>query len=423
MHSVSVLKKPAPLIINDPVYDFIRLPYSFHPILSHRYFQRLRNIRQLGLADYVYPAATHSRFQHSLGTAHLMQCAFDSMAAKTATRILKNERTRDVAVAAALLHDIGHTPLSHTLEGHLLPCQHKDLSVLLAEDLQNSLATAGHTWLANVVTEAIRVLEDKGAVYLRQLLASQLDVDRMDYLYRDSFFTGVLEGKVGIHRIINTLQLVRTGGAYQLAVEEKGRSNVESFLYARHLMYEQVYHHKTVLSVEVLIQRIIERAKHLAKTAVCVVPGVLFALLQRVDDKVDVTHYLDDFVQLDDVDVWGLVKWGVHCKTDKIFSILCRMLMTRELFHVASYACEEEATYAYNKVHANTTDRGFTAEEADYFCGHQAVSTTYYAKGAEEIVILRRTGDLTTFSALSRPPNVPTTPHKYFVYSLKACTK
>ncbi|MBA4055305.1 MAG: phosphohydrolase, partial [Marivirga sp.] len=240
-------------IINDPVYGFITIPGELiFDIVSHPYFQRLRHIKQLGLTDYVYPAALHTRFQHALGAMHLMSKALDTLRFKG---IEISEAEYEASQLAILLHDIGHGPFSHALEDSFLPeINHESLSYLFMERL--------NTEFGGALALTLKIFRNSyKRKFFHQLISSQLDIDRLDYLKRDSFFTGVQEGTIGVDRIISMLNIHRD----QLVVEEKGIYSIESFLNARRLMYWQVYLHKTTVSTERMLVNLIRRAQALVR--------------------------------------------------------------------------------------------------------------------------------------------------------------
>ena len=259
-------------IINDPVYGFIGIPGDFiFDIIEHPWFQRLRNIKQLGLTSFVYPGANHSRFQHSLGALYLMDLAIRTIRSK-GTNISPEEE--EAVFVAILLHDAGHGPFSHALESSIITgISHEDLSLLLLRKLNESFH--GKLDLAiEIFTGSYR------RKFLHELIASQMDMDRLDYLRRDSFFTGVIEGSVGSDRIIRMLNVVDDS----LVIDEKGIYSLEKFLIARRLMYWQVYMHKTVLSSESMLVRILKRAKELAGNGqdLYSTPALRFFLYNRI---------------------------------------------------------------------------------------------------------------------------------------------
>jgi len=239
-------------IFNDPVYGFVSVPYGLlFNLVEHRWFQRLRRIKQVSLTHYVYPGALHTRFHHALGALHLMQQAIEVLRSKGA---YISDQEAEAVSAAILLHDIGHGPFSHTLEHTLVRAHHEALSLLFMEQLNQELGGA--------LDMTIRIFRDQYPKrFLHQLVSGQLDMDRMDYLNRDSFFTGVHEGVIGYDRIIKMLAIQND----ELVVEEKGIYSIEKFLIARRLMYWQVYLHKTVLSAEQMLVQTLRRAKDLVR--------------------------------------------------------------------------------------------------------------------------------------------------------------
>lgn len=307
-------------IINDPVYGFITIdnPLIFG-IISHPYYQRLRRIKQMALAHLVYPGAVHTRLHHSLGAYHLMCQALTELKSKGVELTGEEETGAKIAI---LLHDIGHGPFSHALEHVLIEnIHHEELSLLLMQRLNKEFKGA--------LDIAIAIFTNTyPKVFLHQLVSGQLDVDRMDYLTRDSFFTGVSEGVIGYDRIIKMLT-VHQG---ELMVEEKAIYSIEKFLVARRLMYWQVYLHKTVLSAEMMLVKLLERVKELGARG----DGSLDAddplslfLLGRTSGDMD--RDLELFTQLDDTDVVANIKkWGRH--EDKVLRLLCASLQNRKLF-------------------------------------------------------------------------------------------
>ena len=238
-------------ILNDPVYGFINIPYNIiFDLIEHPYFQRLRRIKQLGLTDYVYPGALHTRFHHALGALHLMTQTIDVLRSKGVDITEKEAKAVSIAI---LLHDIGHGPFSHVLENTLVNVHHEDLSLMFMKSLNEEFK--------GKLDLAIKIFTNKySKKFLHQLVASQLDMDRLDYLTRDSFFTGVYEGVVGYDRIIKMLSVANG----KLVVEEKGIYSIEKFLTSRRLMYWQVYLHKTVVAAEQMLVKVLSRAKLLA---------------------------------------------------------------------------------------------------------------------------------------------------------------
>ena len=259
-------------IINDPVYGFISIPGDFvFDLIEHPWFQRLRNIKQLGLTSFVYPGATHSRFQHALGAMHLMSTAIETLRSKN---VFISAREEEATLIAILLHDAGHGPFSHALETSIISnITHEDISLLLMRKLNEEYD--GKLDLAiEIFTDAYH------RKFLHELISGQVDMDRLDYLRRDSFFTGVIEGSVGSDRIIRMLNVVDD----RMVIDEKGIYSLENFLIARRLMYWQVYMHKTVLSSESLLVKILKRAKELAREGsdVYTTPALRFFLYNDI---------------------------------------------------------------------------------------------------------------------------------------------
>jgi len=312
-------------IFNDPVYGFVSLPYEIiFDLIEHPYFQRLRRIKQLGLTNLVYPGALHTRFHHAMGAMHLMGQAIEEIRSKG--HEITDEEAKAVTIAI-LLHDIGHGPFSHALE-------HSIVNNVTHEDISQLFMTRLNIEFNGELTLAIKIFEDKyHKKFLHQLVSSQLDMDRLDYLKRDSFFTGVSEGVISSDRIIKMLNVAND----QLAVEAKGIYSVEKFLIARRLMYWQVYLHKTVLSAENLLVNILKRAKELAnkKVELFCTPALKKFLYKQYSKKDFKTNpeLLDSFALLDDYDIMTSIKvWTSH--KDPVLSMLCAQLVNRRLFKV-----------------------------------------------------------------------------------------
>ena len=312
-------------IINDPVYGFINITSELiYDLIEHPYYQRLRRIKQLGLAELVYPGALHTRFHHALGAMHLMNEAITTLRQK-GHHI--SEEECESAQIAILLHDVGHGPFSHVLEHHILNhVPHEQISFLLMEELNKQFE--------GKLSLAIKMfIGEYNRPFFNQLISSQLDVDRMDYLNRDSFFTGVREGNIGAERILKMLDVVDN----QLVVEQKGIYSVENFLTARRLMYWQVYLHKTSICAEVMLSQIVRRARELVKSGVEVFATDGFGLFLKNDvtleEFVSDKRYLQAFTEMDDNDIWACVKiWSKH--TDLILSGICEKLLNRKLYKI-----------------------------------------------------------------------------------------
>ena len=375
-------------IINDPVYGFIRFPEAeLIRVIDHPLFQRLRNIKQMGLAQLVYPGAVHTRLAHSLGACHLMGKALDELK----TKDISPDKDECIAARlAALLHDIGHGPFSHSLENALVGVPHETLSrlIMLRMDtefgggLQKAIEVFEHTGTPGSV--------DGSKYYLHQLVSSQLDVDRMDYLNRDSFYTGVSEGVIGYDRILQMLT-VRDN---ELMVEEKGVYSVEKFIIARRLMYWQVYLHKTVLGAEMLLINILKRAKELAQNGEKLFssPALNYFLYKNLteEDFLQDPEHLENFLQLDDSDVMVSIKvWQTH--TDKVLSTLCKMLILRKLYKV-SLSSESLASILEDKKKKIKTLMGLNDNDLQYFVFAGVTSNSTYNINDELIKIETKSG-------------------------------
>ncbi len=396
-------------IINDPVYGFVSIPYNLlFTLIEHPWFQRLRRIKQVSLSDYVYPGAIHTRFHHALGALHLTQQAISVLRSKGVA--ISEEEALGLCVAI-LLHDIGHGPFSHTLEGALLPVSHEQLSLWFMEALNEQLD--GHLSLA------IQIF--KGTYhrpFLHQLVSGQLDMDRMDYLSRDSFFTGVYEGVIGYDRIIKMLAVHDE----ELVVEEKGIYSVEKFLIARRLMYWQVYLHKTVLSAEQMLRRIFLRARALRQEVTTPLAGVSphldFFLRQQLSKK-DFAQRPDEllahFAQLDDHDVMAAVKAFVQAQ-DPILAFLAKRLLNRKLFRLKlqhSPIAQQQIDNLRRKAASCFTTLGSLAPEYLVFSGTE--SNSAYSTARDEIRIKMKGGRVAPLSAVADYGIAPTIVTKHYL--------
>ena len=383
-------------IINDPVYGFITIPGELiFDILSHPYFQRLRHIKQLGLTDYVYPAALHTRFQHALGAMHLMGKTLDNLRLKG---IEISEAEYEASQLAILLHDIGHGPFSHALEDSLIPgLNHESVSYLFMDRL--------NTEFNGELALTIQIFRNSyKRKFFHQLVSSQLDIDRLDYLKRDSFFTGVHEGTVGVDRIISMLTVYDD----QLVVEEKGIYSIESFLNARRLMYWQVYLHKTTVSTERMLVNLIRRAQALVRAGEDLLASEALAPFLKKDltlaDFNEDPRLLHLFGQLDDNDIWGAVKfWRNH--SDPILALLAQMMLERKLFRIRLSAEPIKKNQVATIREAVMKQYGTLGSEAAYLFSHGTVSNEAYAEG-KEINILMRNGKLLDIAQASDLPNI-----------------
>ncbi|QCW99804.1 HD domain-containing protein [Aggregatimonas sangjinii] len=370
-------------IFNDPIYGFIAIPTPLiFELIGHPYFQRLRRISQMGLSYLVYPGAHHTRFHHALGSMHLMQEAIQLLRFKE-IEITKQEE--EGLLVAILLHDIGHGPFSHAMENSIASeVDHEDISLLFMEDLNDKFNGS--------LTTAISIFKrEHPKRFLNQLVSSQLDMDRMDYLKRDSFYTGVSEGNINSERLITMLNVVDG----QLVVEEKGIYSVEKFLMARRFMYWQVYLHKTSLVAEQLLIRTLQRAKELLATDVelSCSPTLLFFLRNRIA-KIDFDpDILQRFALLDDTDLLSALKqWRTH--PDFVLSKLCQMLLDRKLLHIKlkSKPIPEEKLNARYR----TTKKKFklTDQETAYFVFSGEIEHKAYDLDKQNINILKSNGKL-----------------------------
>ncbi len=370
-------------IINDPVYGFITID---HPlilaIISHPVYQRLRNIHQMAFAHLVYPGAVHTRLHHSLGAYHLMCIALAELKSKN---IPITEEEELGAKAAILLHDVGHGPFSHALEETLIRnVQHEALSLLLMQQLNKEFNGQLDTAIA-------MFRQSYQKKYLSQLISGQLDVDRMDYLNRDSFFTGVAEGVIGYDRILKMLAVKDDN----LVVEEKAIYSIEKFLISRRLMYWQVYLHKTVLCAEKMLQMLFRRAVEIHATAASPFLNIFLKGGEKI--KAGVQNWLFEFCQLDDHDVMSAVKaWQMH--EDKILSFLCRSIVERKLLKVKLQAnpFSPEILCEMKKEVAKRMDISET--DAAYLVFTGIAANTTYNPADERINILFKDGSIKDIS-------------------------
>jgi HD superfamily phosphohydrolases len=371
-------------IINDPVHGFIDIPQGLiYEVVEHPFFQRLRNIKQLGLSYLVYPGACHSRLSHALGAMHLMREAIAVLRSK-GTEIFSDEE--EAACCAMLLHDLGHGPFSHALEQYVLTgVAHEDISMALVCQMNRQMKGA--------LDQTIAIMDGSHPKrFLHQLLAGQLDVDRLDYLSRDSFYSGVAEGMIGVERIIK-MMLVHNN---ELMVEAKGIYSVEKFLISRHLMYWQVYLHKTVVGADELLIQILRRARSLASQgqALPSVPALAF-LLHHHEGTLDVNDpkVLEAFVQLDDADIDSAVKcW--RFVPDKILSRLSEMLCNRHLPAV-EFAAKPFGTQRVAAERLKVSRQlGISKAETDFFVQHKSVVNRGYNFDEDEIKIMYHDGSV-----------------------------
>jgi HD superfamily phosphohydrolase len=398
-------------IINDPIYGFINIPNEFiFDLIEHPYFQRLRNICQLGLTYFVYPGATHSRFQHSLGAMYLMQNALDTLAEKD---IPITAEEKEAALAAILLHDIGHSPFSHALEYFFAKdCSHEDFTLWMIDDL-NKL-------LGGRLDLTLEIAANKHPkTFLHQLVSSQLDVDRLDYLNRDSFYTGVSEGVIGSERIIKMLNVYNN----QLAADIKAVYSIEKFIISRRLMYWQVYLHKTVHVTEVILINILRRARelHQKNKLVFISPAVryFFEKERHAEDFIgnENKNALNAYTALDDNDIWFCMKMWKK-EADFILSHLAARLYNRNLFKIEIVEQPFESAYLEALKQQIRKRYDISDEESNYLVISGIMENRAYNKKWEAIQILDKNGNPLALEDISDHFNHRTlseTVNKYFV--------
>ena len=392
-------------ILNDPVYGFISVPYGIlFDLMEHPYFQRLRNIKQVSLTHYVYPGALHTRFHHALGALHLMQQAIATLRGK-GVAITAGEA--EGALIAILLHDIGHGPFSHTLEHTLLRAHHEELSLLFMQRLDDEFGGR--------LATAIRIFRnDYPKPFLHQLVSGQLDMDRLDYLNRDSYFTGVAEGVIGYDRIIKMLHVVNN----RLVIEQKGIYSVERFLTSRRIMYWQVYLHKTVVAAEQMLILILRRARALCRQQQSVwAPPALAYFLQRevtTDDFRDRRNeLLDQFAALDDTDISTAIKaWQQH--PDRLLSYLSYGLVNRRLFRL-EFSNEKFPRNYLEDLRDRLRHHPGLPPGAEAFLIYGRESNTAYVAHRGEIMVCTKDDAVVPMSHLSDFGIEPRTFTKYFV--------
>ncbi|MEO8760271.1 MAG: HD domain-containing protein [Bacteroidia bacterium] len=396
-------------IINDPIYGFVTLPDDFiYELINHPYFQRLRRIKQLGLTNLVYPGALHTRFHHAIGAMYLMTEALNVLQSKQIE--ITPEEIQAVTIAI-LLHDIGHGPFSHALEHAIVQgINHEDISALLMQRLNEQYN--------GKLTLAIKIFNNEySKKFLHQLVSSQLDMDRLDYLRRDSFFTGVSEGVISSDRIIKMLNVKND----ELVIEEKGIYSIEKFIIARRLMYWQVYLHKTVVSAENMLVNILKRAKELAAKEVDLfaTPALSIFLknnFSKKDFSVDAT-LLDTFALLDDYDIFSAVKvWAQH--EDKILSTLCENLVNRKLFKIELTKEKIQESHKQELIEKAISVLNINAADAHYFVVSGEIENSAYKTGNVKINILMKDGSMLDIAEASDQLNVEAlskTVKKYFI--------
>jgi HD superfamily phosphohydrolase len=407
-------------IINDPVYGFISIPGDIvFDLIEHPYFQRLRNIKQLGLTSFVYPGANHSRFQHGLGSLHLMDMAISTLRSKGVVISAEEEEATCIAI---LLHDAGHGPFSHALENSIISgISHEDISLLLMNKLNETFNRR--------LELAISIFTGKyPRKFFHELISGQVDMDRLDYLRRDSFFTGVIEGSVGSERIIRMLNVVDDS----LVIDEKGIYSLEKFLIARRLMYWQVYMHKTVLSSESLLVNVLKRAKELSHsgTDIYSTPALSFFLKNKIG-RSDLTsegnftpgQIAANFTRLDDSDILVCAKYWAD-ESDKILSDLSARLNQRNLLAI-ELQNEPFSEKRINELNAITCSKlNLSREELNYYVFTGSISNLAYTPDSPEVKILLKNGkteDISTVSDMFDHRFLSEKITKYFLCYPKEC--
>lgn len=384
-------------IINDPVFGFIKIPRGLlYDIVRHPLFQRLNRINQLGLASVVYPGARHTRFQHSIGAFHLMSEAISSLQQK-GQFIFDSEA--EAVQAAILMHDIGHGPFSHVLENTLIRgISHEDISLMMMEQINCDLG--------GQLNLAISIFKDHYPKrFLHQLISSQLDMDRLDYLRRDSFFTGVTEGNIGSARIIKMLNVVDD----RLVVEQKGIYSLENYLTTRRLMYWQVYLHKTAVAYEKVLVNMLTRAKDLAKQGhkVFASPALAYFIENDINAKWFEEHEeaLRMYEELDDSDIWSTMKAWKH-DDDKILSTLATDMLDRKIFKVEVH----DAPISDERIEELQTmisqNMGIDKCDAHYMMSINRIQKDMYSVDDDSIDILYKDGTIKDISEASEILNV-----------------
>jgi hypothetical protein len=384
-------------IVNDPVHGFITIPKgTIQEVVDHPYFQRLRRIKQLGLTEMVYPGAHHTRFHHALGAMHLMGFALETLREKGHPI---SDEEEEAAKLAILLHDVGHGPFSHALENSIIPqLHHEDLSVLFMERLNFLLG--GRLGMAMEMF--------KGSYprpFFFQLVSGQLDIDRMDYLRRDCFFTGVAEGSISAERILRMIDVHEDA----LVVEEKAIYSVENFLSSRRLMYWQVYLHKTTVSAEEMLIQLMRRARFLVQNGfrlempACLQP--FFDQSLGIENFQTQPDLLNSFSLIDDYDVWYCIKnWVNH--PDFVLSTLSRGLMDRRLLKVKISAESMPFDQLDQFRKRFQAELGIGPDEVTYLVFEKEVSNSAYIEGANRINVKFRNGEIKDVAEASDLPNI-----------------
>jgi hypothetical protein len=388
-------------ILNDPIYGFITIPNSLiYDLIQHPYFQRLRRISQMGLSYLVYPGAHHTRFHHALGCMHIMQKAVEVLRFKG---ILISQEEEDALYIAILLHDIGHGPFSHAMEHSIVEnVNHEEISMLFMNKLNQEFD--------GKLSLAIKIFKgDYHRKFMLQLISSQLDMDRMDYLKRDSFYTGVAEGNINSDRLIQMLNVVDD----VLVLEEKGIYSIEKFLMARRLMYWQAYLHKTSLVAELILTKILKRAKFLTQNGTILESSKPFQFF--LNTKVELENFDDEillkFSQLDDFDIISAIKaWQFN--DDFILSSLSKMIINRDLLKIKLSSDKFPVEVIQSLINQFSEQNNISKEDTNYFIFKGKIKNQAYSKIAEPIRILKKdktiediveASDQLNLKALSKP--------------------
>lgn len=382
-------------ILNDPIYGFITIPNErIFDIIEHPYFQRLRRISQMGMSYLVYPGAHHTRFHHALGCMHLMRKSLDVLRFKG---VKVSDKEEEALLIAILLHDIGHGPFSHAMEHSIVNgISHESISLQFMEKMNADFNQS--------LTLAIQIFKGEyHRKFFKQLIASQLDVDRLDYLKRDSFYTGVAEGSINSERLITMLNVVND----ELVVEQKGIYSVEKFLVARRLMYWQVYLHKTSLGAEQLLIRVLKRAKYLSSTGVKLHASraLNYFLNNEIAQDNFTEETLDIFSKLDDYDIVSAMKEWVYVD-DFVLSNLCKMVIDRDLLKVKLKKQPVSIKKKERHLKRLIEKYNISEEEASYFVFTGKVANLAYNTNLENINILHKNGKISDVAKVSDQLNL-----------------
>ncbi|WP_240971012.1 HD domain-containing protein [Flammeovirga aprica] len=382
-------------MINDPIYGFVTIDSELIlELVNHPVFLRLTRIKQMGTSSVVYPGAQHTRFSHALGAMHLMKLALESLKRK-GTKVSKKEK--EAAMIAILLHDLGHGPFSHSLEHVLINVHHEEFTSLLMHKLNAEFNGA--------LDLAIAIFEGTyKRNFFHRLVSSQLDMDRLDYLQRDCFFSGVVEGSVGADRIIRMLDVHND----EIVVLEKGIYSIDRFLNARRMMYWQVYLHKTGLAAELMLQSIIRRAKKLMQEGQNMLcdPDLNFFLVNEFKKKdfVQNGQLLEHFLQLDDYNIWSAIKQWKN-SGDKVLDFIIEGLINRKLFQL-EMSSKKISQKKLKYIEKDLLSKGFSKEDLPYLCFAGEVSNSAYTSDKQNIKVKMNSGEVIDISEASDLPNI-----------------